>query len=202
MTILCKHLVDSVMLFMVFHLFIFRYGYDSNGRMVSVQFTTEMSDNRQIQAQKQYKYKNSTSQYPEKYILPSGNEFHFLRENKNEELIGVITPKQQNHMFRLLPLVGKTMLYYRPPWIDSEGNTYRLVFNDIETSYSGQTLFFPSGNSINTYNGNVLGCINRTDLVPLDRCYTIKGNKTDQLFELVSQYETEEEGKVGNVQRT
>jgi hypothetical protein len=158
-----------------------------------------MSDNRQIQTHQQYKYKNSTSQYPERYILPSGNEFHFLRENGTDELIAVITPKQHNHIFRVIPLVGKTMFYYRPPWIASEDKTYQLVFNDIETGYNGQTLFFPNGNFIKTFNGSVLGCINRTDVVPLNSCHTIKRNKTGQLFELVSQYKTVEEGKVGNL---
>ena len=67
--------------------------------MVSVQFKTEMPEGHQIQTEHQYKYNATSSQYPDTYILPSGNKFQFLREDINEELSEITNQVLRNLKF-------------------------------------------------------------------------------------------------------
>ena len=165
-----------------------------NGRMTSVRFSTTLSNQFQEHEEIHYRYKLPTSQYPEKQILPSGSEFQFLTENRNEDLYGIVTPKHQNHIFSLIPLVGKTMFYYRPPWLNAGSKAYQLIFNEIETRLETEKLIFPNGNYIKLFNNSIVGCKNTTDPSFLNTCYIITSDKT--LTDISSTYQIEREGKV------
>ena len=165
--------------------------------MTSVLHTTGAQNNVTKELVDHYEYKFPVSQYPDKQILPSGIKFQFLRDNRNEDLFGIVTPKNQNHIFSLIPLVGKTMFYYRPPWLLQEQRSYRLLYNDIETESESQRLLFPNGNFIKSYtNTAVVACKNTTESESLDECYRITGNKTETLSETLSIYEMEANRKV------
>ena len=174
----------------------FRYEYDFRGRMVAVQFTATSSNNVGTQKEMRYSYKSASSKYPEKLILPSHNEFKFQREVNNEELFGIVTPKHQSHRFQLIPLMGKTLFYYRPPWIKSNQRPYHFVFNDITTDLMGETLILPNGDSIFKSHESVVGCQNVTISRSMEKCYTITFNVSHERSEISSSYKTEQEGKV------
>lgn len=164
--------------------------------MTSVRFSTTVQSQFQEHEELHYTYKHQISQYPQKQILPSGNEFQFLRENRNEDLHGIITPKLKNHIFNLIPLVGKTMLYYRPPWLNMETEAYKLIFNEIEAGGKTETLIFPNGNYIIAKNRRIVGCKGNAGPGLLSRCYTITSDESEESIVVLSNYKTESDGEV------
>ena len=164
--------------------------------MTSVRFSTTVSSQFQEHEEIHYSYKHQTTQYPQKQILPSGNEFQFLRENRNEDLHGIITPKLKNHVFNLIPLIGKTMFYYRPPWLNMESEAYKLIFHEMEAGSKTETLIFPNGNYIRANNRRIVGCKGNEGSGFLSRCYTITSNKNEGSIVVLSKYKTESGGEV------
>ena len=173
-------------------LMICSYRYDLQGRMIAVESTTTISNNVKQQKVIEYNYKSTSSQFPEKCILPSGNEFKFLRDDSNEELFGIVTPKQHTHLFKLIPLMGKTLFHYRPPWIKNDEETpFYVVFNDIIAELMEETLLLPNGDSVMSSDNSVIGCQNSTSSNSVDKCHKIKHNVTDKISEIISTYEIE-----------
>ena len=164
--------------------------------MIATKFTTKLPNNVKRQLETSYSYKSSTSQFPEKCTLPSGSEFMFLREDHNEELFGIVTPKQRKHLFQLIPLMGKTLFQYRPPWITSIGKPYYSIFNDVTSNLKEETFIFPNGDFIFTNDKGVTGCSNTTDSSSLTKCHMIQINDTGKVSEISSAYEIENFGKV------
>ena len=164
----------------------FSYNYDVNGRLTSVKSGTETTNKRHALTEIQYIYKLPTSQFPQKCILSSGSEFEFLRDMRNEDLFGIVTPQRKRHMFRIIPLIGSKILYHRPPWIDQDHRPYQLSFTDYHENKNGnETLFFPSGSFVKTYNNGLLGCTNSNESNLGDNYYKIlierQGEKTNIL---------------------
>ena len=164
--------------------------------MVAVKFSAMTSNDIQTQKEMRYSYKSDSSKYPEKVMLPSRNEFKFLREVNNEELFGIVTPKHHSHRFQIIPLMGKAVFYYRPPWMKNNQRPYNFVFNDVTTDLMAETLLFPNGDSIFTSRDRVVGCQNVTDSRSMEKCYTITFNVSHEGSEILSSYEMEQEGKV------
>ena len=128
-----------------------------NGRLTSVKSGTETTNKRHALTEIQYIYKLPTSQFPQKYILSSGSEFEFLRDIRNEDLLGIVTPQRERHMFRIIPLIGTKILYYRPPWIDQDHRPYQLRFDDHHGKKNGNETLQKSRNCIITkMNKNML----------------------------------------------
>ena len=164
--------------------------------MIAVKSTTTISNNVKQQTVIEYNYKSTSSQFPEKCILPSGNEFKFLREDRNEELFGIVTPKDHTHLFKLIPLMGKTLFYYRPPWIKTEEKPFYFIFNDITDEVKGETLLLPNGDSIKSSDNGVIGCRNSSSSNSVDDCHKIEHNVTDRISKTISTYKIEENEEV------
>ena len=165
--------------------------------MIAVKSTTTISNNVKQQKVIEYNYKSTSSQFPEKCVLPSGNEFKFLRENRNEELFGIVTPKGQTHLFKLIPLMGKTLFYYRPPWIKNEEKPFYFIFNDITDELKGETFLLPNGDSIKASDNGVIGCRNSSSSNLVDEnCHKIEHNVTDKISEIISTYKSKENEEV------
>ena len=175
---------------------IFRYNYDLQGRMIATTFKTKLSNDIVRQLETSYTYKSSISQFPEKCTLPSGSEFKFLRDDHNEELFGIVTPKQHKHLFQLIPLMGKTLFQYRPPWITSIEKAYYFIFNDVTSKLKDETVIFPNGDSIVTNDEGATACFNKIELSSLNKCRTIQFNNTDKVSEISSTYEIGHFGQV------
>ena len=175
----------------------FSYNYDVNGRLTSVKSGTETTNKRHALTEIQYIYKLPTSQFPQKYILSSGSEFEFLRDIRNEDLLGIVTPQRQRHMFRIIPLIGTKILYYRPPWVDQDHRPYQLMFNDYHEKQDGnETLFFPSGSFVKTYNNGLLGCTNSNGSDLGDNCYKILKEKHGEKTHVLSTFSLEDKTQV------
>ena len=172
----------------------FSYNYDVNGRLTSVKSGTETTNKRHALTEIQYIYKLPTSQFPQKYILSSGSEFEFLRDTRNEDLLGIITPQHKRHMFRIIPLIGTKILYYRPPWIDQEHRPYQLRFNEKQDG--NETLFFPSGSFVKNYNKGLLGCTNSNGTDLGDNCYKILKEKHEEKTHVLSTSSLEDKTQV------
>ena len=164
--------------------------------MIGTKLTTKLSNNAIRQLETTYSYKSRISQFPEKCILPSGSEFTFLREDHNEELFGIVTPKQHMHQFQLIPLMGKSLFQYRPPWITSIEKPYYLIFNDVTTVLQDETFIFPNGDYISTNDKGVTACFNSTELNSLKKCHMIQINNTGKPSKISSMYEIGHFGKV------
>ena len=159
--------------------------------MITTKFTTKLSNNILRQLETSYTYKSSVSQFPEKCILPSGSEFTFLREDHNEELFGIVTPKHHKHLFHLIPLMGKTLFQYRPPWIASIEKPYYFIFNDVTSQLKDEAFIFPNGDSIVTNDKGVTACFSNTGLSSLNKCHTIQINDTNKVSEISSTHKLE-----------
>ena len=145
----------------------------------------------------QYIYKLPTSQFPQKYILSSGSEFEFLRDTRNEDLLGIVTPQRKRHMFRIIPLIGTKILYYRPPWIDQDHRPYQLSFTDYHENKNGnETLFFPSGSFVKTYNNGLLGCTNSNESNLGDNYYKILIERQGEKTNILSTFSLEDKTQV------
>lgn len=178
-------------------LMICRYRYDLQGRMIAVKSTTTISNTVKQQKLIEYNYKSTSSQFPEKCILPSGNEFKFLREDPNEELFGIVTPKDHTHLFKFIPLMGKTLFYYRPPWIKNEEKPFYFIFNDITDELKRETLLLPNGDSMKSSDNGVIGCRNSSSSNSVDEnCHKIEHHVTDRISKTISTYKIEENEEV------
>ena len=166
--------------------------------MILVKFATTGSNNVKRQIETRYHYKSSSSQFPEKCVIPSGNEFEFLRDDHNEELFGIVTPKRQKHVFQLIPLMGKTLFYYRPPWITYNEKSYYFVFNDVTANLMDETFLFPNGDSIFTTNQKITACWHDNSFNSLSKCHKIKINSTTKGSETVTEYDIEDNKKVSS----
>ena len=164
--------------------------------MIATTFKTKLSNDIVRQLETSYTYKSSISQFPEKCTLPSGSEFKLLRDDYNEELFGIVTPKQHKHLFQLIPLMGKTLFQYRPPWITSIEKAYYFIFDDVTSKLRDKTFIFPNGDSIVSNDEGVTACFNKIELSSLNKCRTIQFNNTDKVSEISSTYEIGHFGQV------
>ena len=93
--------------------------------------------------------------------------------------------------------MGKTLFYYRPPWIKNEEKSFYFIFNAITDESKGETLLLPNGDSIKSSDNGVIGCRNSSSSNSVDEnCYKIEHNVTDKTSEITSKYKIEENEEV------
>ncbi len=95
-----------------------KYTYSDNGQMAEIMF----GDHQKIQ------FKNSSkTSYPSGVTLSSGASYGIV-QTRNGGLYSIITPAGIKHQFLSVPLIGKSMIKYTPPW--SNGTFFVLVINE------------------------------------------------------------------------